>query len=240
MTGERRQIIARIPQKGMSGEEWGFVVENELKKLWLESMSESERDAFSESVEQRRLEVLPKRLLNRLDRLILTQAGTLGWRIRLSKLVQFRMSDWDSMANGPENFRQMGIAEARSARILQRRELAPLDPDLRAVKQETVSELRLLLKTLRAYFAMTRRWSSEDMRERFATTIAESSETFPHVSANLDRWMKFLEENRNTLTPTTHDRIKPGALYDEFLAWCTGRDPEALRQAIAQLPAAKL
>lgn len=232
-----KQIIARIPQKGMTGEEWGFVVENELTKLWLESMSESERDAFSEAVEQRRLEALPKRLFNRLDRLILKQAATLGWRITLSPLVQFRMSEWDGMQNGPDNFRELGLAFARSARILQRRELAPLDGDLRAVKSETVGELRLLFERMRTEFAMLRRATDMDARRRFVEVIGESPDAFPHLAGNLERWQRFLHDNPDTMLPyAMHGKSKPAQLYDAFLAWATGRDQEALRQAIAKLP----
>lgn len=234
----QRQIIARIPQRGMTGEQLGFAVENELTKLWIDSMTASERAAFSEAVDQRRLEDLPKRLFNRLDRVILSQAQTLGWRITLSDLVRFRMSEWDGMANGPDNFRRFGLACAKSARILQKREPAPLDPDLRTVKAETVAELRLVLKTLRAQLATQRRaLSAQAMRHDFATFVAQSPSTFPHLWSNGERWDKFFEENPDMLSPASSERVKPGFLFDEFLAWSTGREPRALRQAIASLSA---
>jgi len=98
---KQRQIISRIPHRGMSGEQWGFVIENELVKIWLEVMSPAER----ETVKSPGIG-LGRPLLRKLDEIILRQAETLGWRITTSELVRYRMSEWDQAENGPEYFQK--------------------------------------------------------------------------------------------------------------------------------------
>jgi hypothetical protein len=235
----QRQIISRIPQRGMTGEQWSLVVENELLKIWVKAMSPTERKGF----EGGGLASVSPAGFAKLDEIILHQAETLGWRIELSKLVQFRKSEWDLDPKGPEKHRKFGMAVAKSARIMQRKELPPLeDPDQWLVKKETVEELRLLLEQLRAAVAMRRNSpSAEKVRHLFSTTVADSPESFPHLAANLERWQKFHEERPFALVPlTTRKRAAPAALYDEFLSWSTGWETEALRQAISQLGRAKL
>ncbi len=229
-----RQIISRIPQKGMSGEQWGLVVENELVKIWLETMSTAELKGLRESG----FASASPAACARLDAIILSQAETLGWRIGLSKLVQSRFSEWDRNPKGPEMHKKYGLACSRSARILQRKELPPIeDPDQWRVKQETVEELRILLKNLRAKFALQRKGlTPKDAHGLFAATVSDSPESFPNLAANAERWSKFFEANPDVLgSMTLGDRIKPAALYDEFLAWSTGWAPESLRQTISRL-----
>ena len=102
----------------MDGDQWGLVVENELIKIWVDAMSAAERKRFEEGG----LPKVSSASFDKLDEIILRQAETLGWRIGLSKLVQFRQSQWDHEETGPEKFRKMGMAEAKFARIMQRRE----------------------------------------------------------------------------------------------------------------------
>jgi hypothetical protein len=236
VTGEKEmprqpQIISRIPQKGMSGEKWGLVVENELVKIWLSMMSSAERETFG----QRGIAGLGRSAFTKLDNIILRQAETLGWRIGLSELVRFRFSEWDLDPKSPEMHRKYGLAVARSARIMQRKELPPIqDPDQWLVKQETVEELRVLLQNMRAKFAIERKKSTPETL--FSAAVTESPGSFPHLAANLERWQKFFEKNPHTLRPmTVGDRAKPGALYDEFMAWSTGWEPDSVRQAISRL-----
>jgi hypothetical protein len=92
-------------------------------------------------------------ILEKLDALILKQAETMGWRLALSGLVHQRFNAWDLMPDGPELFEQYGRALARSARRSQKREPTPIDdPDLYSFKNETVAELRIVLRNLRNAF----------------------------------------------------------------------------------------
>ena len=235
-----RQIISRIPHRGMTPEEWGAVIGNELVKIWTDAMSPAERemwtlahDAQGQLVPDR----VPAALFRKLDLIILHQAETLGWRLTLSELVRFRMSEWDHAANGPDLFRRLGSAMARFARIVQRKELPPIeDPDAWQVKRETVEELRLILGRMRVNLAVRRTEPTRDeVLSLFSTSISDSPGSFPNLAANLDRWQRFFEENRVLRPILLGDRAGPAALYDQFLAWSTGWEPESLRQAISKL-----
>jgi len=221
----------------MNADEWGAVIEHQLLKIWTDALSDDQRHKVTAAFQQRSLDSLSDELFAKLDSIILHQAQTLGWRITLSELVRLRMSQWDHAENGPELFRKLGSAFARLALIVQRRELPPVDdPDQWAVKQETVRELRLVLRMMRGSLSVKRREPVRDeVLALFSSTVSESS-SFPHLSANRDRWLKFFDENRGVLRPLAlGDRPAPASLYDEFHAWSTGWEIESLRQATSLL-----
>jgi hypothetical protein len=228
---QRRQIISHIPQRGMTGREWGLAVENELVPMWLSELSAAERERLAE----RGMGQASPAAFLKLDRIILEQAETLSWRIGLSELVQFRFSEWDRAPDGPDKHKKYGAACARAARIMQRQELPPVtDPEQWAVKRETVTELRLVLKRMRATLALNRKTPSRsDVNTLFFRLIAESPELV-HLRANIERWQKFIEQT--PLRPDAESRrTMPGDLYDQFLASSTGWEQESLRQTIARL-----
>jgi hypothetical protein len=236
----QRQIISRIPLRGMNEQQWSFVVEKELIKIWACTLSEADRKSLVYDDHGRLiLDRIPPHLFQMLDSIILHQAQTLGWRIELSKLVQFRKSEWDLDPEGPEKHKKFGLAVARSARIMQRKELPPIeDPDQRLVKQETVEELRLILKRLRAQFVLRRKGPTQkEVHGLFSEMVSDSPKSFPHLGANLERWLKFFGEKSNVLSSLFMggERTKPAMLYDEFLSWATGWNPDSLRQTISRL-----
>jgi len=231
----QRQIIAHIPHKGMTRDEWAWCIERELMELWKSAMTAAEREALPYSEDGLLIvDQVPKSLYPKIDRIILEQAETLGWRIELAALVQYRKSDWDMDPKGPEMHKKFGLACAKFARIAQRKRLPPItDPDQWAVKQETVEELRVLLQNLRAKVAIGTKSSPEVL---FSSTANESPETYPHVAANLELWQKFFHDHPHTLRPmAVGDRPKPAALYDEFLAASSGWEVGSLRQTISRL-----
>lgn len=236
----QRQIISRIPQRGMGPHEWGFVVQTELVKIWVETMSPTEMASYAQSCAQGlpNLELVPDELFTKLDEIILQQAETLGWRITLSELVRFRLSEWDTHPDGPEKFRQLGLAMRHSALVLQGEELAPIsDPDHWFVKQQTVQELRVVLERMRVAYARVQRAPTPgQVVSLFSTTVADSPQLFPHLAANLERWLKFFEECPTFIRPLAFgDRPKPGTLYDEFFACSSGWEPDSVRQSISRL-----
>jgi hypothetical protein len=238
----QRQIICRIPHAGMSADEWGAVIQRELILVWTEGMPESEVERFT-ALWPCPMEAIPSELYDRLDRIIIHQAETLGWRMTLSEIVRFRMSEWEHHEKGPELFRKFGVATARCARVLQGKELPPIeDPDYWHVKNETVPELRLVLRKMRGSFAvMKKKPSLKDVVESFSKIVSESPGTYRHISAGLDRWQKFLEANPHVCRPIQiGDRTAPAGMYDEFVAWPSGWDPESVRQTISRLNPAKL
>jgi hypothetical protein len=232
----QRQIISRIPLRGMTPEEWPLAIEIELIAAWKEVMSEHERENFC--AVWPKIDLVPPTLFVKLDWVILHQTQTLGWRISLCELVKFRFSQWDSLANGPELYRKLGAAFARSARIMQRKELPPVeDSEIWAVKQETVKELRRVLQIMRTTFSKRRtRPAQTEVVAFFTTTVSDPAQAFSHLYANLDRWLKFFEENPQAVHPLVFaSRPSPAMLYDDFHAWATGWQPEALRQATSEL-----
>jgi hypothetical protein len=217
----------------MTGQQWALVVENELVRIWLCELSAAER----ERVMERGMGEASPSAFAKLDRIILQQAETLSWRIGLSELVQFRFSEWDTAPDGPEKHKKYGAACARAARIMQRRELPPItDPEQWAVKRETVTELRMVLKRMRATFALSRKTPSRsDVDELFFRIVTESPELV-YLRANEERWRKFIDETPAALRPAAESRrTTPGDLYDHFLSWSTGWEQESLRQTIARL-----
>jgi hypothetical protein len=232
----QRQIISRIPHQGMSGEQWGVVVENELLEIWIEWLSAKEL----EEVNKAGLLGASKSAFKKLDEIIIDQAQTVGWRMGLSLLVQFRFSEWDNQQDGPELHDKFRLAVVNSARIMSRQKLPPItDPDQHAVKEETVSELRPLLTNLRNGLALRRsRPSSAEVHQLFLDSVSNAPESYPHLAANAKRWGAFFDANPDTLLPLVvneKNRVTPASLYDEFLSWCTGWKPGPLREAISRL-----
>jgi len=231
-----RQIISRIPHAGMSGTQWGVVIQRELLEIWIRSMSPRELKKFAAVWPL--ADQVPPELYPRLDRIIIQQARTVGWRVELSELVRFRKSEWDSQGNGPALHEEYGAACAESALILQKKKPAPLeDPAHWEVKQETVSELRLLLPKLRGTFTiMKKRPTVHDVLENFSKILSDSPATYRHLKANEERWLKFLEQNRQICRPILEgNRLRASTLYDEMLAWSTGRKADSIRQIISRL-----
>jgi len=230
---QRRLIISHIPQKNMTGKQWALVIENELLGMWLSELSDAER----ERIRQGGIAQASPLAFEKLDRIILEQAETLTWRIGLSELVQSRFSEWDLAADGPDKHRRYGLACARAARILQREELPPInDPAQKVMKRETVTELRLVLKRMRATFAVNRGTPSRsDVNALFFRIVAESPELI-RLRGNVERWRKFLEETPSALLPGKARRTMPAGLYDTFLSWSTGWEQDSLRETISRLP----
>ena len=131
----QRQIVLHIPLRGMTRGQWALAVQIELVKAWTESFTPAEMEAYVGACPDGRLhlDMIPARLYQKLDQIILRQAETLGWHIGLSELVHFRFSEWDHEPDGPEMFRKLGLAYRNSALISQRRKLPPIeDPELLA------------------------------------------------------------------------------------------------------------
>jgi hypothetical protein len=174
----------------------------------------------------------------KLDALILKQAETMGWRLGLSALVHLRFSEWDSYPNGPALFEQYGKALAKSARRFQKRELPPIDdPDLYRAKQETVLELRLLLRDLRNVFSTRRiQPSSDELIDYFQKTVSAEGDAFIHLKTNMNSWLQFFRSDPISVKLLFNaKRAALAALFDSWLASSKGFDPETVRQKISEL-----
>ncbi len=227
------EIITRITRPyPPSAEDLGALITKELFDIWESILSETELH------ELRSAQPVSARTVEKLDALILKQTETMGWRLGLSALVHMRFSEWDSHSNGPEFFEQYGKALARSARRFQKRERPPIDdPELYRVKQETVPELRLFLRNLRNTFSGKRSQpSSGELIEYFQKTVSAEGDAFIHLKTNLNSWLQHFRENSISIKVLLNGkRASPAALFDSWLAWSKGFDPETIRQKISEL-----
>lgn len=227
------QIIARLPRPyPASAEEVGTLVTNELVDIWKSILSESEIREFQWQ------QKVSKPALEKLDALILKQAETLGWRLGLSPLVHWRFSEWDVQSNGPTLFERYGKALAKSALIAQKRALPPIDdPELYRVKLQTVAELRQLLRNMRRAFSKRRSSPSlDEMLDHFQKTVSADGDAFPYLKTNLNSWLKYIRAHSTSIkVPLRGTRSSPATLFDAWLAWSKGMDPETIRQTISDL-----
>jgi hypothetical protein len=169
-----------------------------------------------------------------LDKRILKETETLGWRIFTSELVRTRLCAWEVEPEGIERYRSLGEALNKFARTMHRRK-PPLDPRIRENKRETVNELRLAFKVLRAALRTSRRKpASRELLLQFQRIIAEGD--FPYLNLNPDSWVGFFAAKAAFVTrQLDNSRFSPAAIYDAWLAWATWYEQETLRQKISLL-----
>ena len=237
------QIISRIRQKGLTGSEWGAGITREVIKLWMIGMSLEDLAFLFQGKPQCLLFMSPSALAQ-LDQIIIRQARTCGWRIRLSEWVQARLSMWDSELDGPKRFQQLGAAEARAALVFQRRGRKPSsrNPDLYLFRKDCIKELRTLLHKMKGFFELCNRKSlnqaEDDLVAYFLEAVAKKRRTYPAIARNLDRWQPFFEKEENRLAlrnAVRNGRVFPEALFDKWLGWCKGMDPKSLSESISRL-----
>jgi len=234
------QIIARIPQKGKNKNEWDHNITTHLVRIWLDRISSAELRVASVRGPSW-LTKMSTEALKALDEIIIRQAVTLGWRTALSELVQWRLSEWELVADGLKLLRRYHRAVERAARIYQGLQKPPLDdPDLYRAKVETVKELRVLLtemrKTYQARFCDPLGVLEPVLVTHFLKALAERQKAFPFLAANREHWRGFLEEQRAVLRQQLAEvRLHPASLFDSWLSWCKRFDVEWLRQSISRL-----
>lgn len=178
---------------------------------------------------------MPSSFFLKLDALILYQAETLGWRLMLSPLVNLRLKAWHEQTDGADLVEEFQKGIARAARILERKELAPInDPGLHSFKREMTRELRILLRRFRRSRPL--RSGPKELIEDFRDLVTRTDE-FPLLRANLDSWLDFLSYTRAIalINAAVGKRSSPAALFDEQRAWGTGYGQETLRQKISRL-----
>jgi hypothetical protein len=238
------QIIARIRlPRAARGGEWGAAIDQELLKLWVERsnvtppMARALYRVVTDKVRKKEALPAPGDVLI-LDEILIAQALTLGWRIMTSQLFLFRCSRWSEELFDPEMFERLGKALARSVRILSRKELPPIDdPGLRDQKKRAVPELRALLRRMRRSFSHT---SSLPTTEDLITWFMKSRtglKACPTLRMNALHWFMFLlgPEQSEVLKTQLTGRLSPSAVFDTWLAWCKGHEPDYLRKRLTRV-----
>jgi hypothetical protein len=232
------QIMARVSQQGTTRKAWDKNITFHLVALWLDRMPPA--DLKIASIPQPWLTQMSKEAIATLDEIIIRQAATLGWRIGTSELVHWRMSEWE-LVPGLELLKRHHRAIERAAGVVQGTKKPPLDdPTLYPFKIETVKELRVLLNEMRDAFRARRSAPPEDLEpvlvSHFFKTVKRRSRSYPFLSANRLRWEAFFKEQPTVLRQSLAEiRLRPASLFDLWLSWCKGVDPERLRQVISHL-----
>ena len=230
------QIIARMPQMVISRDQWEENITMQLLSLWLPTLSPYDSKIAAAPRPGWFMRMSPEARRD-LDEIIVRQAGTTGWRIGLSWLVQWRQSEWEASPNGLKLFQRYHSAIERAARIFQRREKPPLNgAELYPFKVATVRELSVLLSEMRdAYRNRLRNPPPErEVVSDFLRIVANRTKSFPFIAANLERWRAFLQEEPTILRQVLAvPRLRPASLFDLWLSWCKGVSEEWLRQVIS-------
>src|ERR1700730_12515022 len=117
------QIVHLIPRDGLTEDNIHDLLVAILKSRTSESEFETVRSQFMRAVRREPVDAaLPPVAFAKLDELILYQAETLGWRISLSPIVTWRMSNWEiDHPDGLELLERYGKAIVLAARYWRRR-----------------------------------------------------------------------------------------------------------------------
>jgi hypothetical protein len=184
------------------------------------------------------LDMLPSDLARRInaafDALILEQAAVIGPRILWSLDAQQRVLEWGAERDGARKYKNFGSALAGRATPGKK---AALSEQLRPFRADVVKEVRLLQGVLKGRYPGSRPPSTVDLIETAAQIIADNRSRYDRLRPNLTAFRRFLENSPQALTGLVFgEHQSPTRFTEEFMAFCTNRSAEALRQAIAIMP----
>jgi hypothetical protein len=238
------EIMSRISHNGNPAED----IHDKLLKVWEGCMSKGEYDAWCRCLQgEADATALPPAVFDKLNKLILHQAETVGWRMESSLLVRDRFRAWEMLPNGPELFEQYWKACALALRY-QRGEVPPpiRDPYLPQFKDDTVAELKKLLSLLRDHFAQSfGPITTEALVQRWNEFVFDPQLELIHLQNTIGAWVQYLRidgsalgEQYTRIDKTTLDDMTPGALFDSWWGWCKRRSPETARQEVCKIGSA--
>jgi hypothetical protein len=179
-----------------------------------------------------------RRVFHALDEVIFGQARSIGMRIFHSVLVLVRLAQWEEEPRGAELYEQLGKELALRINVLRGKKRAPLDPKMRAFKDEVKAEYSLLKNVLRS------RDSANGRVLPFHGLLSLAEEhikahplAFPRLASNLTSFRTVVQKDNEWLTQRN---MTPTAFAHEFLAVATNRTAESLRQELSRMPRRKL
>jgi hypothetical protein len=182
-----------------------------------------------------------RRLFNALDEAICEHARIIGMRIYLSRLVYPRICQWEDALNGAELHEKLGKALASNVRISRGNAKAPIDPRLKIIRAEMISEVKRLRDLLKGKLQERALPNEENILSVASVLIATPSHRLIHLNANSTAIRNFnahdLEAGQKTnswLFELLQGTASPALFVDALLGWSTGRSPEALRQALTK------
>jgi len=175
----------------------------------------------------------------KVDELLINQVVTFGWTLTQTAIASDRFKAWDNDLDGPDKIMRFARAWKRSVLISQGKQNAPDDdPTLYVFKQETVPQLRQVLRQLHHWFAVQRMSVSNDaLIKQFETIVRSDAGVFHLAGSNLDLWLAFLRSDpRYLLTAISASRHKPGSMFDDWWTWLRRRnDAKKTRDNISKL-----
>jgi hypothetical protein len=182
-----------------------------------------------------------RRLFNALDEAICEHARIIGMRIYLSRLVYPRICQWEDALNGAELHEKLGKALASNVRISRGKGKAPIDPRLKLVRGEIISEVKRLRDLLKGKLQERSLPNEGKILSVASELIANPCHRLIHLKANSTAIRNFnahdVEAGQNTnswLFELLRGTASPALFVDALLGWSMGRSPEALRQALTK------
>jgi hypothetical protein len=171
----------------------------------------------------------------RLDAMIIEDSETSGWRMAMSRLVQWRMSQWDA-----ERFEQFGIALARWKRVLNGEEKPIVDdPRWYSFRQDTLKELRASGRLIAD--KLKTRNSSCGRRElaQMWKSVLDAHPEYGLLRQHQQNWLGFVGDPNvpcNQLTTLLQEgEFSAPQLFNEWWGHRLDRDPSSLGELFSRL-----
>jgi len=218
-------IMSVIPREVLDGDDLGTFIDKEL--AWrVEMLSGSAFDPWLNPTQ-----VSPEQA-EILDNVIIFQAETLGSLALASSIVRGRVHAWrEDYQAGVEKTECLMKALVTAVRIHQRLDPAPIDPTMKEKKRVFVEELEVVLRRIRQTEKASRVSLSHTELQRLLEEAISNAER-SYLKRNLESWKEYIAARPRDF----HANLdKPAMMFDEWLAFWTGRRVEALRQKISKL-----
>lgn len=171
------------------------------------------------------------------DELIIYQEMTFGPSLLQCDVVFGRVKAWSTEPDGLAKINRFCKSWKRSARILQGKEKPPMDdPTVYLFKQETVPQLRQVLRRLRDWHAAGGMKASDDELIKQFDALIRDDANYSHLGgSNLNLWVAFLYLDPSYLR-RAFKRQSPGAMFDDWYTSTKRRkDSKKVRDSISAL-----
>lgn len=243
------QIISQIPRFAFrSRESLNLEVEKRFVLVLLGQLTPGERSEFerllacseSERNAAKKGSAIVRSIRAKIDDLLINQVVTFGWPLTQTEIAADRFKAWNTDPDGPDKIMRFARSWKRSALIAQGKQNAPDDdPTVYLFKQETVPQLRQVLKQLHDWFAvqrMTVEHKKDALIKQFETIVENDAGVFHLAGSNLDLWLAFLRSQQPEYLET--NRRHPAAVFDDWWTWLKHphrKDAKKTRDNISKL-----
>lgn len=239
-----------IPDNGDARRDVGMRVTERIIDFVFGRLSPEDRTLWREFVGQEECwperwpEPSRKRIVGVLDKTIIEQAQTLGWRICLSSIVIQRMAQWHhGHEHGPELLRQLGEAVVLASKVVRGGggdRLPVSGPEMKPTKAQGVAELRQLFRQCKRAFNQERtKPGYQKVCDWVRATIEGSPKTFPFLLRNSTSLFRYFDGHKHVVARLAIGDIRPATFFNEWGAWGFNLSPVTFEQAVSRLPSQK-